>query len=329
VAFGSNERLGPEVDPNDPQLAVLTAEQKYYFKRVGNSTFNHKDKVGLVLVCLLVVFVGALLTMMVVGATMETVAVVLGSVALIVAIIAWEPIRVMYIGSCLFAIALRTPEFLDRRSLFPNHKLFEDPAAYVKIQSQVREYLKKLNGGKGLISTKDTFGGENECIGSGGDGDKQWRIQVIKMLGQYGNGMKDHLPALCKALDQSEDEVVACVLSILEPGVKIPMHVGYYKGLMRYMLPITVPKDRDNIWLNVNGRRYTWEEGSGVLWDDTYPHAVYNRTDEVRVVLYMDVLRHKHMPKIAAMINATTVKILKLVGLADEQIKKTEVTVKI
>jgi len=99
--------------------------------------------------------------------------------------------------------------------------------------------------------------------------------------------------------------------------------------LMRYMLPITVPKDRDNIWLNVNGLRYTWTEAEGVLWDDTYPHAVYNRTEEVRIILYMDVLRHKNMPKIAAMINATTVRILKLAGLADDEIKKTEVTVKI
>jgi len=222
--FGSNKRLGPEEDPNDPQLAVLTAEQKDYFKRVGNSTFNHKDKVGVVLVFLLVVVVGTVLSILVGGVSYERLGVLAGAIASTVAIIAWEPIRVMYIGSSLFAIALRTPEFLDRTSLFPNHQLFEDPKVYGKIQQSVRDYVLRVNGGKGLISTKDTFDGENDYIGSGGHGDKQWRIQLIKMLDVYAKEVRDHMPELCDALDNCP-EIVSCVLSVLDSGVKIPMHV--------------------------------------------------------------------------------------------------------
>jgi len=53
--------------------------------------------------------------------------------------------------------------------------------------------------------------------------------------------------------------------------VKIPMHVGYYKGLLRYMVGITVPDDRDGVWLTVNGATRHWAEGFDFLWDDTYP----------------------------------------------------------
>jgi beta-hydroxylase len=326
--FGSNERLGPEIDPNDPKLAELTAEQKDYFKRIGNSTFNHKDRWGVLLVFLIIVVLLMCLKIVMLGIDFTSITQLLGTVGLIVGIIAWEPIRVMYIGSSLFAIFLRTPEFMDRTFQFPNHKLFEDPKTYKAIQEEVRTYVERVNGGKGLISTKDTFDGENDYIGSGGDGDKQWRIQLIKMLDVYAKDIESQLPNLCKSLDQSP-EIVSCVLSVLDPGVKIPMHVGYYKGLMRYMLPITVPKDRDNIWLNVNGLKYTWTEGDGILWDDTYPHAVYNRTNEKRIVLYMDVLRETNMPYYAKLVNKFTVRILKAAKLAETEIAKTEVVVKI
>ena len=57
------------------------------------------------------------------------------------------------------------------------------------------------------------------------------------------------------------------------------------------MLPTHVPKDRDNVFLCVNGKKYNWTEGEGVLWDDNFPHKVYNYTNETRVLIYMDVER--------------------------------------
>jgi aspartyl/asparaginyl beta-hydroxylase (cupin superfamily) len=74
-------------------------------------------------------------------------------------------------------------------------------------------------------------------------------------------------------------EVTSCVVSVLEPGIHIPIHVGYYKGIMRYMIPTHIPKDKDNVFLCVNGIKYSWTEGEGVLWDDTFSHKVYNKKD--------------------------------------------------
>jgi aspartyl/asparaginyl beta-hydroxylase (cupin superfamily) len=43
--------------------------------------------------------------------------------------------------------------------------------------------------------------------------------------------------------------------------------------------------------ITVNGRDYVWKEGEGVLFDDSWPHAVVNHSDDLRAVLIVDVRR--------------------------------------
>ena len=49
-----------------------------------------------------------------------------------------------------------------------------------------------------------------------------------------------------------------------------------------------------------------WEEGRGLVFDDSYEHEVWNDTDEVRVVLFIDFLRP--LPPFAAFLNRLFVK---------------------
>ena len=101
------------------------------------------------------------------------------------------------------------------------------------------------------------------------------------------------------------------------------MHVGYYKGLLRYMVGITVPDDRDGVWLTVNGATRHWAEGFDFLWDDTYPHAVYNTTNQTRIILYMDVERTV-LPWLGRVLNNFLLTLLKSTGIAEAEISKTE-----
>ncbi len=67
-------------------------------------------------------------------------------------------------------------------------------------------------------------------------------------------------------------------------------------------------------------------EGVGILWDDTYPHKVYNNTDEIRVVIYMDVVRN-----LSWGLNIFNLLILRLAcnsNIVKDEIKKTEIHVK-
>jgi aspartate beta-hydroxylase len=47
--------------------------------------------------------------------------------------------------------------------------------------------------------------------------------------------------------------------------------------------------------MNIDGVPYRLGDGESLLWDDTYPHEVWNRSDQVRIALLLDVWR-RDMP---------------------------------
>jgi aspartyl/asparaginyl beta-hydroxylase (cupin superfamily) len=83
----------------------------------------------------------------------------------------------------------------------------------------------------------------------------------------------------------------SALFSIIAPGTYIPPHNDPAKGVIRYHLALKVPKDRDRCFICVDGQKYHWEEGKGVLFDDVFDHWVRNDTDEDRVILFVDILR--------------------------------------
>jgi aspartyl/asparaginyl beta-hydroxylase (cupin superfamily) len=107
--------------------------------------------------------------------------------------------------------------------------------------------------------------------------------------------------------------VYTAFFSVLEPGQHIKAHWGYWKGFVRYHLGVIIPNDnRDKkCWIRVNpyaqergqsreaieqGETYYWHEGQAVLFDDTFLHDAANQTDQVRVVLFLDVARKMPWP---------------------------------
>lgn len=81
------------------------------------------------------------------------------------------------------------------------------------------------------------------------------------------------------------------MFSILAPRYHIPPHKGPTRALVRCHLGLRVPDDRENCWLRVDDRICHWREGEVLLFDDTYEHEVRNDTDQVRVVLFVDIDR--------------------------------------
>jgi aspartate beta-hydroxylase len=51
-------------------------------------------------------------------------------------------------------------------------------------------------------------------------------------------------------------------------------------------LPLIVPED---CALVVGGEEHRWREGQVVVFDDTYEHEAWNRSDQIRIVLIADV----------------------------------------
>ena len=82
--------------------------------------------------------------------------------------------------------------------------------------------------------------------------------------------------------------------SILKPGTHIPQHRGVTKGLITCHLGLQVPPGP--LRMIVGGETVGWAEGETLVFDDTWPHAVWNDTGEVRIVLLVQFERPLRQP---------------------------------
>lgn len=174
-----------------------------------------------------------------------------------------DPVMLTFPFSIPLTLGVRTPEFLDLDTHFPNHRLLDSRESIDIYKAELHKLLQETDNSKRLTMTMDSYGGSNYDIGQGVNIDKNtseinsWRLMTVKIgnkVTDYGN---KYFPELVKNLENTP-EVVSCIISILEPRVTIPIHVGYFKGLMRYMIPLMVPKERENVFLCLNGIKYSW-----------------------------------------------------------------------
>ena len=76
------------------------------------------------------------------------------------------------------------------------------------------------------------------------------------------------------------------LFSVFTPGTHLLPHLGVTNTRVVGHLPLIVPRD---CALNVGGEIHEWREGRVVVFDDTYEHEAWNRSDETRVVLIFDL----------------------------------------
>jgi len=125
--------------------------------------------------------------------------------------------------------------------------------------------------------------------------DDGWKTYYFYAFGFVARGNCDRCPKTWELLQDIPGLKVA-FFSILNPGKHIPEHYGKHKGLIRYHLGLVVPEPRDRCRIRVNGQFTHWEEGKSLIFDDTFPHAVWNDTDGYRAVLFLDIARPLRFP---------------------------------
>lgn len=76
------------------------------------------------------------------------------------------------------------------------------------------------------------------------------------------------------------------LFSVFTAGTHLLPHRGVTNTRLVAHLPLIVP---DDCALVVGGETHVWREGKLVVFDDTYEHEAWNRSDRTRVVLIMDV----------------------------------------
>ncbi|MGN6154679.1 MAG: aspartyl/asparaginyl beta-hydroxylase domain-containing protein [Sphingomicrobium sp.] len=107
----------------------------------------------------------------------------------------------------------------------------------------------------------------------------------------------DEFASLCpvtmevaKGLNQPKLGLISPSLyfSILEPGSRIPPHIGITSARAIAHFPIIVP---DDCGFAVGGETRRWEVGKAMIFDDMTMHEAWNDSSAMRVVVIADVWR--------------------------------------
>ena len=146
---------------------------------------------------------------------------------------------------------------------------------------------------------------------SANDG-RDWRMYILKA---YGVEQPEHMAAcpLLAALVRDSPEILSASFSFLGPRKHIPPHRGPIRGIIRFYLMLSMPRLADGTpaaTLKVDVTEYRLEEGEFLLWDDTFMHEAWNASDEVRIVLSLDVKR-PGMPVDMKILSATLIQLVR------------------
>ncbi|HEX6660838.1 MAG TPA: aspartyl/asparaginyl beta-hydroxylase domain-containing protein [Sphingomicrobium sp.] len=120
-----------------------------------------------------------------------------------------------------------------------------------------------------------------------------------------------HCPQTMEAISKMDQPRIAgaspvAMFSLLAPRTRIPPHTGVANTRLVCHLPLIVPQ---NCGFRVGGTTREWRVGEAFVFDDTIEHEAWNESDELRVVLILDLwppaLGAAERAAVAAIIGAT------------------------
>ncbi|MDQ3110039.1 MAG: aspartyl/asparaginyl beta-hydroxylase domain-containing protein [Bacteroidota bacterium] len=99
--------------------------------------------------------------------------------------------------------------------------------------------------------------------------------------------------AACPQLNQLLKKIpglLTATVSRLSPHTEIHPHIGDTNMVARCHLGLIIPGTLPDCGIDVNNEQRSWEEGKWLLFCDAYTHSAWNRTDQPRFVLIVDVV---------------------------------------
>ena len=122
----------------------------------------------------------------------------------------------------------------------------------------------------------------------GGGDETSWKLFGLYLHGAAIEDGCRACPHTAAVLEETPG-LVNAGFSCLEAGHVIAPHTGNDRRFYRTHLGLVVPPG--DCALEVDGEARRWEAGKTLAFDDTHPHAAWNRTGEHRFVLIVDVAR--------------------------------------
>ncbi|MCF8710219.1 aspartyl/asparaginyl beta-hydroxylase domain-containing protein [Rhizorhapis sp. SPR117] len=124
--------------------------------------------------------------------------------------------------------------------------------------------------------------------------DDRWRSYFLIGYGERIESNLEQCPITAAAL-ASVPGLNTGFFSVLAPGTHIPRHRGVTKGLLTCHLGLSVPP-HEGLRMELDRRTVRWRDGATLVFDDTWPHEVWNDTDEARIILLIQFERPLRQP---------------------------------
>ncbi len=191
----------------------------------------------------------------------------------------------------------RLNRYLSRYSLVGDTPTY-DPAIFpwlAEVGAMAPEITRELHAvmqHHDAIPPFREFAPGHERIANGPD---DWRSFFFYGYGYPVEANLARCPETARALAKVPN-LVSAIYSIVGPGAHIRRHRGVSKAIMTVHIPLIVPRDAEKCRIEVDDRMVVWRLGTPVILDDTYPHEVWNDSDEKRVVLLLQVRRPMRQP---------------------------------
>jgi beta-hydroxylase len=114
-----------------------------------------------------------------------------------------------------------------------------------------------------------------------------WEVFGLYAFGQKIADNCKLCPETTKLLEAIPGMVTAG-FSSLAPGTYIGPHFGVTNTVLRCHLGVIVP---DGCAIRVDKETKNWQEGKCLIFDDTFEHEAWNKSDLTRIVLLIDFTR--------------------------------------
>ena len=123
------------------------------------------------------------------------------------------------------------------------------------------------------------------------DGSKRWSAFHFFKGGVRNERNCGLCPATVEAiqrlpLPRADEHAPEALFSILKPGTHIPPHHGLGNYKLVVHLPIIIPQDCS---IRVGEETRCWKQGECLIFDDSFEHEAWNRSQSLRVVLIVEV----------------------------------------
>jgi beta-hydroxylase len=166
---------------------------------------------------------------------------------------------------------LPTSDFPELQKLQQNWPIIRDEALYLQEMQKIR------------AAEKNDDAGFNSFFKEG------WKRFYLKWYDANHPSAEQFCPKTV-ALLRDMPSVKAAMFAELPPGGKLNKHRDPFAGSLRYHLGLVTPNS-DQCFIEVDGQRYSWRDGEGVIFDETFIHWARNDSDVHRIILFCDIER--------------------------------------